>query len=193
MEDRSKGADTVRPQVDERCEKRRESDGVLNVTNDENGDELNGETNDEDMEDGEMGFDDGSAQVRNIRDSGQPTAKEHQEHMTTHRPYRSCKLCVMGRGVNAPHKRSDAQDGFGGEPHVSMEKSMCPLCWSSGTETQDDVGHAGTEKGDRVSLHPKESSEVHRPTRALQGHAQVRQRAVTLTDRFTSFCCGIFS
>ena len=47
--------------------------------------ELNGETNDEDMEDGETGFDDGSAQVRNIRDQGQPTAYEHQEHMTTHR------------------------------------------------------------------------------------------------------------
>ena len=30
------------------------------VTNDENEDELNGETDDEDMEDGEMGFDDGS-------------------------------------------------------------------------------------------------------------------------------------
>ena len=43
----------------------------------------------EDVEDGEMGFDDGSAQVRNIRDPGQPTAHEHQEHMTTHRPHRS--------------------------------------------------------------------------------------------------------
>ena len=30
-----------------------------------------------------MGFDDGSVQVRNIRDPGQPTVKEHQEHMTT--------------------------------------------------------------------------------------------------------------
>ena len=50
------------------------------------GDELNGETDAEDMEDGETGFDDGSAQVRNIRDPGQPTAKEHQEHMTTRRP-----------------------------------------------------------------------------------------------------------
>ena len=62
-----------------------------------------------------MGFDDGSAQVRNIRDPGQPTAKEHQEHMTTHRPYRSwCKFCVMGRAVNAPHRRSDAEDDLEG-------------------------------------------------------------------------------
>ena len=32
VEDRSKRAETVRPQVDERCEKRRECDFVLNVT-----------------------------------------------------------------------------------------------------------------------------------------------------------------
>ena len=90
-----------------------------------------------------MGFDDGSAQVRNIRDPGQRTAKEHQEHMTTHRPYRSwCKFCVMGRGVNAPHRRSDTQEDLGGVPHVSMDcrflfvergnlKSKCLLYWSS--------------------------------------------------------------
>ena len=115
MEDRSKRAKTVRPQLVERCEKRGECDGMLNVTNDENGDELNGETDDEDMEYGEMGFDDWSAQVRNIRDPGRPTAKEHQEHMTTHRPYRSwSKFCVMGPGVNAPHRRSDAQDDLEG-------------------------------------------------------------------------------
>ena len=51
--------------------------------------ELHGDTDDEDMEDGETGFDEGSAQARNIRDLGQPTANEHQEHMNTHRPYRS--------------------------------------------------------------------------------------------------------
>ena len=36
-------------------------DGVLDLTNDENGDELNGETDDEDTEDEEMGFDDRTA------------------------------------------------------------------------------------------------------------------------------------
>ena len=59
-EDRSKRAGTVRPQSNERCEKRQGCDSVLSATNDENGDELNGETDDEDMEDGEMGFDDGT-------------------------------------------------------------------------------------------------------------------------------------
>ena len=126
---------------------------MLNVTNDENGDELNGETEDEDMEDGETGFGDGSAQVRNIRDPGQPTAKEHQEHMTTHRPHRSwCKFCVMGRGVNAPHRRSDAQVDVEGVPHVSMdygflgesesEDRVRSCAGHPGTETQDDVGNA---------------------------------------------------
>ena len=58
--------------------------------------ELNGEADDEDMKDGETGFDDGSAWVRNIRDPGQPTASEHGEHMTTHRPCRSwCKFCAL--------------------------------------------------------------------------------------------------
>ena len=67
-------------------------------------------------------FDDGSAQVRNMPDPGQPNANEHQEHMTTHRPYRSCcKFSVMGRGVNAPHRRSDAQDDLEGVPHVSVD------------------------------------------------------------------------
>ena len=36
---------------------------MLVAANGENGDELNGETDDEDMEDEEMGFDDGRAQV----------------------------------------------------------------------------------------------------------------------------------
>ena len=82
VEDRSKRAETVRPQVNKRREKRRECDSALSATIVENGDELNGETDDEDIEDGERGFDDGSAQVRYIRDPGQPNAKEHHEHMT---------------------------------------------------------------------------------------------------------------
>ena len=69
------------------------------------------------MEDGETGFDDRSAQVRNIRDPGQPTASEHTQHMTTDRRDRSwCKFCVMGRGVNSPHRKSEAQDDLEGVP-----------------------------------------------------------------------------
>ena len=115
MEDRTKRTETVRPQLNERCEKRQEYDSALSAPNDENDVELNGETDDEDMEDGEIGFDEGSARVRNIRDPGQPTANEYKEHMTTHRPYRSsCKFCVTGRGVKSPHKRSDGQDDVEG-------------------------------------------------------------------------------
>ena len=70
VEDRSKRTETVRPQLGEHCEDQPECDSA--------------------------GFDDGSAQVRNIRDPGQLTVKEHQEHMTIHRPYRSwSKFCLM--------------------------------------------------------------------------------------------------
>ena len=105
--------------MDERCERRQKCDSVLSATNDENDVELKG---DEDVEDGETGFDDGCAQVRNILDPGQPTARDHQEHMTSHRPCRSwCKFCVMGRGVNSPHRRSGAQDALEEVLHVSMD------------------------------------------------------------------------
>ena len=122
MEDSSKRTETVRPQLSERCERRRECDSALSATEDENDVELNGETDDEEKEDGETEFDDGTAWVRIFRDPSQPTVKEYQEHMTTHRPYRSwCKFCVMGRGVNAPHRTSDAQDDLDGVPHVSTD------------------------------------------------------------------------
>ena len=94
--------------------------------------------------------------MRNIRDPGQQSAKEHQEHMTTHRPYRSwCKFCVMGRAVNAPHRRSDAEDDLEGVPHVSMwvpwregiGRARVSCAGHPRTETQDDVGHAGSAKG----------------------------------------------
>ena len=93
----------------------------LGAKSDGNDCELNGETDDEEIEDGETGFDDGSAQVRNIRDRGQPTGYEHQEHMTTHRAHGSwCEFCAVGRGVNSPHRRSDAQDDLeGGAPCVN--------------------------------------------------------------------------
>ena len=89
MAERSKRTETVRPPLNVRFERRQKFDSVLSATNDENDVELNGETDDKDMEDGEMGFEDGRVKVRNIRDPRQPTVEEHQEHMTTHRPYRS--------------------------------------------------------------------------------------------------------
>ena len=57
MEDKSKRTETVRPQWGERCGKQPESDSALSATSDESNIELNGETDDEDME---TGFDDGS-------------------------------------------------------------------------------------------------------------------------------------
>ena len=62
-----------------------------------------------------MGFDDGSVQVRNIRDPGQPAAKEQQEHMTTHRPYRSwCKILCDGARCERAAQEIRCSRRFGG-------------------------------------------------------------------------------
>ena len=105
MEDRSKRNETVRPQVDECCEKQRECDSVLSATNDENDVELNGETDDEDKEDGEMGFDDGSVHVKNIRDPGQPTVgTPGAHHHASTVPIMVQILCDGTRGERAAQK-----------------------------------------------------------------------------------------
>ena len=52
-------------------------DSALGAKNDGNDIELDGETDDEDMEEGETGFDDVSAQVRNIRDPCKRTQGAH--------------------------------------------------------------------------------------------------------------------
>ena len=85
MEDRSKRAETVRPYHDERCGCQFVCDSALSAHSDGNDIQLGGETDDEDMEDGETGLDDWSAQVRNIRDPTPTTESEHRKHMTTHR------------------------------------------------------------------------------------------------------------
>ena len=149
---------TVRPLRDGHCECQFVCDSALSANSEMIGIELNGETDDEDMEDGETGVDDGSAPVTTIRNPGQQTESEHREHMNTHRPYRSwCKFCVMGRGVSSPHRRSDAQDYLEGVLHVSIddgflgdtesEEQVTPtLVVRERRQTQDDVGDAGSEK-----------------------------------------------
>ena len=76
----------------------------------------------------------------------------------------------MGRGVNTPHRRSDARDDLDGAPHVSMDNGFLGESESEGhvspvlvirEQRQDDVGNAGYEKGHRVPLDRKESSEIH--------------------------------
>ena len=66
VEDRSKRAETVRPQHDEHCACHLACDSGLNAKPDADDLGLNGETDDEDMEDGDTGFDDGSAQARKL-------------------------------------------------------------------------------------------------------------------------------
>ena len=81
MEDRSKRAEAVRPQHDEHCECQLVCDSALSAKGDVNDIEFNGETEDDNIEDRETGFDDGSAQLRNIRDPAQPTESEDREDM----------------------------------------------------------------------------------------------------------------
>ena len=123
MEDRSKRTETVRPQSNERFEKRQGCDSVLSATKGENGVELNGETADEDMEDGEVGFDDGSAQVRKHprpRPTDRQRAPSGHDHTSTAQIMAQV-LCAMGRGVNAPQRRSDTQEDLEGVPRVSVD------------------------------------------------------------------------
>ena len=129
----------------------------------------------------------GSAQVRNIRDPGQPTVKEHQEHMTTHRPHRSwCKFCVMARGVNASHRRSGAQEALEGVPHMSMD---CGFLGRRESEEQESLvlvirerRHKMTwamlvpRKGNGVSLDRKGSSEIRRSASQPRSDATTSQR-----------------
>ena len=64
----------------------------------------------------------------------------------------------MGRGVNAPHSGSDAQDDLEGVPHVSMGGIGRAGVSGAGhprTETQDDVGHAGSVTANGVHLDRK--------------------------------------
>ena len=95
--------------------------------------EFNGETDDEDMEDGETRFDDGSAPVRNIRDPGQPTESERRDCTNTHRPYRSrCKFWVIGSGVNSSlleviWKERRCVDGFGFIGEKDSEEQVTPV------------------------------------------------------------------
>ena len=83
--------------------------------------ELNGETDDEDTEGGEMGFDEGSAQVRNIRDPGQPTVKEHQEHMTTSTVQIMVQVLRDGTRGERTAQEIGCSRRFGRVPHVSMD------------------------------------------------------------------------
>ena len=76
--------------------------------------------------------------------------------------WKECHTCQWTTGVLERERRRRADVSCAGHP---------------GTETQDDAGYASSEKRNGVSLGRKESSEVHRSTRAQQSHAEGRQRA----------------
>ena len=74
VEDRFRQTETLSTQRDEHCGCHSERVSASSVKKDGNDMELNGET-DEEMEDEETEFDDGSTQEKNIRDHAQSTLK----------------------------------------------------------------------------------------------------------------------
>ena len=85
--------------------------------------------------------------------------------------------------MNSPHRRSDAQDDLEGLPHVSMDYGFLGERESEEQvtlvliirERRDTMTWAMLvpRNGTEFSLDCKESSEVHRPARAQQSHAQM--------------------
>ena len=95
VEARSKRNETERPQFGE-------YNRALSVKSDGNDIEV---PDDEHMEDGDAGFDDGSAQARNIRDP----ATDCPRKPTAHDPASTIQIMVQVLcGVNSPHRRSGA-------------------------------------------------------------------------------------
>ena len=76
------------------------------------------------MEDAETGFDDGSAQVRNIRDPGQPTVNEHPR---THDHTSTLQIMVQILCDVARRKRA------AGDPMLKTTWRECLMCqWTVG-------------------------------------------------------------
>ena len=62
-----------------------------------------------------------------------PTKEEVREHEVTHLPYRTwCKHCVFGKGVSAPHMKSDGKGKIG--ITISMD-----YCFMVDEEKEDDL------------------------------------------------------
>ena len=72
----------------------------------------------EDQEEEEEG-----REMRIIKDPGEPTEREIEEHELTHVPFRAwCKACVAGKAQNDPHyHKQDAERESSKVPVISMD------------------------------------------------------------------------
>jgi len=69
-------------------------DMLLDIEDGKEGDEINIEDDDEEVE-----------PVRMAADPGKPTERQIEEHRATHLPFRSwCRWCVLGRGRGLQHR-----------------------------------------------------------------------------------------
>jgi hypothetical protein len=72
--------------------------------------------------------------VRAVRDPGQPTRREIEQHELTHLPFRPwCIDCVAGRAADDPHRRAPAEVE-NGDPKVSVDYGF--ITSDDGTETR---------------------------------------------------------
>ena len=126
MEDRSKRTETVRPQFGERCEKRPVCVSALIAKSDENDVELNGETDDEDMEDGETGFD-----VRTVTNARQVGMRMRSKCTGTHR-----------------HARVDASNAI--EKREQTGKSVRQVAQAMEEQLREPAGAETAEEAKRI-------------------------------------------
>ena len=70
-----------------------------------------------------------AARVRGLRDPGQPTKAEREQHELFHVPFRPwCKHCVEGRAVDDPHRRQEEDsEGETRLPKVSVDYGFMKL------------------------------------------------------------------
>ena len=69
----------------------------------------------------EEGGNEGQAPKR-IRDPGQPTKAEREEHEVTHIPFtRWCRVCVRARGRDRPHRKVCPEDARSAVPRIVMD------------------------------------------------------------------------
>ena len=77
-----------------------------------------------------------------IKDPGQPTSREINEHNVTHLPFRSwCPLCVQGRAKDDPHRSIEQEVKETGTPIISMDYEYLG---KRGRQAEEELGGAPT-------------------------------------------------
>ena len=110
-----------------------------------------------------------AARPRILRDPGDPTPQEVDEHNVTHMPYRAwCRHCVAGRGKEDPHRRVKQESKEAGIPVSSVD-----YCFFGSEGPGGECYHLGDE-GQDFSVHICTCMPAQRHRRSV-GHRGVHQ------------------